>query len=92
LAKESTGETVLYFPYAGEILSAADPGPVVTVPGGRVRGAMLEKAPAKTDADAPSVLGRFFGDYELITSTVLTARAMARVGNVHFYQFSRWDR
>jgi len=45
--------------------------------------------PAKTDADASNALGRFFGDYELITSTVLTARAMARAGNVRLYQFSR---
>jgi para-nitrobenzyl esterase len=45
--------------------------------------------PAKADADAPGALARFFGDYELITSTVLTARAMARAGNVHLYQFSR---
>jgi para-nitrobenzyl esterase len=44
---------------------------------------------AKTDADAPGALTRFFGDYELLTSTVLTARAMARVSNVHVFQFSR---
>lgn len=50
---------------------------------------ILTMYPAKTDADAPDALGRFFGDYELIASTVLTARAMARVGNVHLYQFSR---
>ena len=50
---------------------------------------ILTMYPAKTDPDASDALGRFFGDYELITSTVLTARAMARVGNVHLYQFSR---
>lgn len=50
---------------------------------------ILRMYPAKTDADASDALGRFFGDYELITSTTLTARAMARVGDVHLYQFSR---
>jgi para-nitrobenzyl esterase len=50
---------------------------------------ILKMYPAKTDADAPDALGRFFGDYELITSTVLTARAMARAGDVHLYLFSR---
>jgi carboxylesterase type B len=45
--------------------------------------------PAKTDADAAVALTRFFGDYEILTSTVLTARAMARSSNVHVYQFSR---
>jgi para-nitrobenzyl esterase len=50
---------------------------------------ILKMYPAKTDADAPEALARLFGDYELITSTVLTARAMARVGDVHLYQFSR---
>jgi para-nitrobenzyl esterase len=50
---------------------------------------ILTMYPAKADADAPEALARFFGDYELITSTVLTARAMARAGNVHLYQFSR---
>ncbi len=50
---------------------------------------ILAMYPAKADADASDALGRFFGDYELITSTVLTARAMARVGNVRLYQFSR---
>jgi para-nitrobenzyl esterase len=50
---------------------------------------ILTMYPAKTDADASAALVRFFGDYEVITSTVLTARAMARVGNVHLYQFSR---
>jgi para-nitrobenzyl esterase len=50
---------------------------------------ILTMYPAKTDADAPDALGRFFGDYELITSTVLTARAMARIGDVRLYQFSR---
>ncbi len=43
----------------------------------------------RTDADAAEALSRFFGDYELITSTVLTARAMARISSVHLYQFSR---
>jgi para-nitrobenzyl esterase len=50
---------------------------------------ILAMYPAKTDADAPGALARFFGDYEILTSTVLTARAMARTGNVHLYQFSR---
>jgi len=50
---------------------------------------ILTMYPAKTDADAPGALARFFGDYELLTSTVLTARAMAGTGNVHLYQFSR---
>jgi para-nitrobenzyl esterase len=48
-----------------------------------------EMYPAKTDADAAGTLSRFFGDYELLTSTVLTARAMVRSSNVHVYQFSR---
>lgn len=60
---------------------------------GKFGGAQLESIlalyPAKTDADAPSALTRFFADYELLTSTVLTARAMARVGDVHLYEFSR---
>ena len=60
---------------------------------GKFGGAQLESIlamyPAKTDADAAVAVSRFFGDYELLTSTVLTARAMARVSNVHVYQFSR---
>ena len=60
---------------------------------GKFGGAQLESIlamyPAKTDADAAVALTRFFGDYELLTSTVLTARAMARFSNVHVYQFSR---
>ena len=60
---------------------------------GKFGGAQLESIlamyPAKTDGDAALALTRFFGDYELLTSTVLTARAMARVSNVHVYQFSR---
>ena len=60
---------------------------------GKFGGAQLESIlalyPAKTDADAPAALTRFFADYELLTSTVLTARAMARVGDVHLYEFSR---
>jgi para-nitrobenzyl esterase len=50
---------------------------------------ILAMYPAKTDADAAVALTRFFGDYEILTSTVLTARAMARSSNVHVYQFSR---
>ena len=50
---------------------------------------ILTMYPAKTDAEAPAALARFFGDYELIASTVLTAREMARVSQVHLYQFSR---
>jgi len=50
---------------------------------------ILKMYPAKTDAEAPAALSRFFGDYELLTSTVLTARATARVSDVHVYQFSR---
>jgi para-nitrobenzyl esterase len=50
---------------------------------------ILGMYPAKTDADAPSALVRFFGDYELLTSTVLTARAASRIGDVYLYQFSR---
>jgi carboxylesterase type B len=34
-------------------------------------------------------LAQFFGDYELLTSTVLTARAIAKRDNVYLYQFSR---
>jgi para-nitrobenzyl esterase len=47
------------------------------------------KYPARTDADAQRALMQAFGDYELLTSTVLTARAMAKVSNVYLYQFSR---
>ena len=50
---------------------------------------ILARYPARTDAEAPTALAQFFGDYELLTSTVLTARAMARRGNVYLYQFSR---
>lgn len=50
---------------------------------------ILTMYPAGTDADAPLALAQFFGDYELLTSTVLTARAIARRGNVYLYQFSR---
>jgi para-nitrobenzyl esterase len=50
---------------------------------------ILATYPARTDAEAPAALAQFFGDYELLTSTVLTARAMARRGNVYLYQFSR---
>jgi para-nitrobenzyl esterase len=50
---------------------------------------ILAVYPAKTDAEASVALAQFFGDYELLTSTVLTARAMARRGNVYLYQFSR---
>jgi para-nitrobenzyl esterase len=50
---------------------------------------ILAMYPAKTDADVPSALVRFFGDYELLTSTVLTARAASGIGNVYLYQFSR---
>jgi para-nitrobenzyl esterase len=32
---------------------------------------------------------RFFADYELLASTVLTARASSRAGPVHLYQLSR---
>lgn len=60
---------------------------------GKFGGAQLESIlamyPAKTDADAAMALTRFFGDYELLTSTVLTARTMARVSDVHVYQFFR---
>jgi para-nitrobenzyl esterase len=45
--------------------------------------------PAKADAEAPAALVQFFGDYELLTSTVLTARAAARVSDVYLYRFSR---
>jgi len=50
---------------------------------------ILATYPAKTDAEAAVALARFFGDYELLTSTVLTARAMARRRVVFLYQFSR---
>jgi para-nitrobenzyl esterase len=50
---------------------------------------ILTMYPARTDAEAPAALAQFFGDYELLTSTVLTARAMARWGIVYLYQFSR---
>jgi para-nitrobenzyl esterase len=40
-------------------------------------------------ADAARMVATFFGDYELLTSTVLTARAMARRGPVRLFQFSR---
>ena len=50
---------------------------------------ILQNYPAQTDADAPGALTRAFGDWELLTSTVLTARAMARLGDVYVYQFSR---
>jgi len=50
---------------------------------------ILAMYPARTDADAPAALSRFFGDYELLTSTVQTARATARVSDVHMYQFSQ---
>jgi para-nitrobenzyl esterase len=50
---------------------------------------VLAMYPARTDAEAPAALAQFFGDYEILTSTVLTARAMARRGNVYLYQFSR---
>ena len=50
---------------------------------------ILAMYPASTDAEAPVALAQFFGDYELLTSTVLTARAMARRDNVYLYQFSR---
>jgi len=57
--------------------------------GGAQLASILAMYPAKTDADAPAALSRFFGDYELLTSTVETARATARVSDVHMYQFSR---
>jgi para-nitrobenzyl esterase len=50
---------------------------------------ILAMYPVSTDAEAPVALAQFFGDYELLTSTVLTARAMARRGVVYLYQFSR---
>ena len=50
---------------------------------------ILAMYPARTDAEAPGALAQFFGDYELLTSTVLTARAMARRGKVYLYKFSR---
>jgi para-nitrobenzyl esterase len=50
---------------------------------------ILAMYPAATDADAPVALAQFFGDYELLTSTVLTARAASKRGNVYLYQFSR---
>jgi para-nitrobenzyl esterase len=50
---------------------------------------ILAMYPARTDAEAPMALAQFFGDYELLTSTVLTARAIARRGNVYLYRFSR---
>jgi para-nitrobenzyl esterase len=50
---------------------------------------ILQNYPARSDAEAPAALARAFGDWELLTSTVLTARAMARVGDVYVYQFSR---
>jgi para-nitrobenzyl esterase len=50
---------------------------------------ILAMYPARTDAEAAVALAQFFGDYELLTSTVLTARAMARRDNVYLYQFSR---
>jgi para-nitrobenzyl esterase len=50
---------------------------------------ILQNYPARTDAEAPAALARAFGDWELLTSTVLTARAMARINDVYVYQFSR---
>jgi para-nitrobenzyl esterase len=50
---------------------------------------ILALYPARTDAQAPAALAQFFGDYELLTSTVLTARAIAKRDNVYLYQFSR---
>jgi para-nitrobenzyl esterase len=50
---------------------------------------ILAMYPAKTDADAPSAMARFFGDYELLAATVLTARAASRIGDVHVYELSR---
>ena len=50
---------------------------------------ILQHYPAASDAEAPTALARAFGDWELLTSTVLTARAMARVTDVYVYQFSR---
>ena len=57
--------------------------------GGDQLESIMAMYPAKTDAEAPAALTRFFGDYELLTSTVMTARAMERVTDVHVYQFSR---
>jgi para-nitrobenzyl esterase len=45
--------------------------------------------PARTDAEVPAAMVRFFADYELLASTVLTARAASRVGPVYLYQLSR---
>jgi para-nitrobenzyl esterase len=50
---------------------------------------ILAMYPARTDAEVPPALTRFFGDYELLASTVLTARAASRTSAVHLYQLSR---
>jgi para-nitrobenzyl esterase len=50
---------------------------------------ILAMYPATIDADAPAAMARFFGDYELLASTVLTARAAARVVDVHLYELTR---
>jgi para-nitrobenzyl esterase len=50
---------------------------------------VLATYPVKSDADVPWVLTRFNADYQVLASTVLTARALARVGKVYVYQFSR---
>ena len=50
---------------------------------------ILAMYPANTDAEAPSALTLFFGDYELLASTVLTARAASRTNEVRLYQLSR---
>ena len=50
---------------------------------------IIQKYHPTGDADAAKMLVTFFGDYEILASSVLTARAMARRAPVYLYQFSR---
>ena len=50
---------------------------------------ILAMYPAPSDAEAPAALLRVFADYELVTATVLTARAASKVSDVYAYRFSR---
>ena len=43
----------------------------------------------ETDAHVPAALATFFGDHEILASTVLTARTMSKRNDVYVYQFSR---
>jgi para-nitrobenzyl esterase len=54
-----------------------------------LRAAILSRYPATRDEDTARVALKLFGDYELIASTILTARAAAHRSNVYLYEFSR---